>query len=123
MGGGVGGLVSLTIGGESIQIQSKEDLAFTDVRRRLVGKPGCRYLVGVVGGGAAALDAVRGHHGSQVVSLHQQLVQVPAALLVDVDDGSGHLGDALDHHLQREGGGGGAQSATVKTEVARSCNF
>lgn len=58
------------------------------------------YLVGVVGGGAAPLDAVRGHHGSQVVSLHQQLVQVPAALLVNVDDGSGHLGDALDHHLR-----------------------
>lgn len=59
------------------------------------------YLVGVVGGGAAALDAVRGHHGSQVVSLHQQLVQAPAALLVDVDDSSGHLGDTLDHHLRR----------------------
>lgn len=69
------------------------------------------YLVGVVGGGAAALDAVRGHHGSQVVSLHQQLVQALAALLVDVDDGSGHLGDALDHHLQ----GGGSE---VRIQVA-----
>lgn len=75
-----------------------------------------RYLIGVVGGGAAALDAVRGHHGSQVVSLHQQLVQAPAALLVDVDDGSGHLGDTLDHHLQ---GGGGVESAKVRIEVAR----
>lgn len=56
---------------------------------------------------------MRGHHGSQVVSLHQQLEQAPAALLVDVDDSSGHLGDALDHHLQ----GGGGQSVKVRIEV------
>lgn len=84
-----------------------------------VGGGADRYLVGVVGGGAAALDAVRGHHGSQVVSLHQQLVQVLAALLVDVDDGSGHLGDALDHHLQ--GGGGTISQGQGRGRKATWC--
>lgn len=58
-----------------------------------------RYLVRVVGCSPTSVDSMRGHNGSQVVSLHQQLVLVPAALLVDVNNGSGHLRDTLDHHL------------------------
>lgn len=57
------------------------------------------YFVGVVGSGAASLDTVRGHDGAHVIPLHQELVLVPAALLVDVNDSSGYLGDTLYHHL------------------------
>lgn len=40
-----------------------------------------------------------GHDGSQIIPLHQQLVLVPAALLVDVNDSSGYFRDTLYHHL------------------------
>ena len=64
---------------------------------------GCeRYLVRVVGGGPGALHAVGGHDGPQVVTLHQELVLLLPALLIDVDDSSGHLRDALHHHLDSE---------------------
>lgn len=46
---------------------------------------------------------MRCHDGSQVVALYEQLVLVLAALLVDVDDGSGHLRYPLNHHLPGEG--------------------
>lgn len=68
----------------------------------------CRYLVCVVGRSPTSVHSMRGHNGSQVVSLHQQLVLVLAALLVDVNNGSGHLRDTLDHHLHSD--------RTVKTK-------
>ena len=65
--------------------------------------PGCeRYLICVVGGGPGALHAVGGHDGPQVIPLHQELVLLLPALLIDVDDSSGHLRDALHHHLDTE---------------------
>lgn len=57
------------------------------------------YLVRVVGGGPASIDSVRGHDRPQVVPLHQEFVLVLSTLFVDVNDGSGDLGNSLDHHL------------------------
>lgn len=57
------------------------------------------YLVGVVGSSAPAANSMCGHDSPHVVPLHQELVLVPAALFVDVNDSSGHLRNTLDHHL------------------------
>ena len=43
-----------------------------------------------------------GHDCPQVITLHQELVLLLSTLLVDVDDSSGHLWDALHHHLDSE---------------------
>ena len=43
-----------------------------------------------------------GHDCPQVITLHQELVLLLSALLVDVDDSSGHLRDALHHHLDSQ---------------------
>lgn len=65
--------------------------------------PDCeQYLIGVIGGGAGALHTVSGHDRPQVIAFHQELVLLLPTLLVDVDDGSGHLWDALHHHLDSE---------------------
>lgn len=40
-----------------------------------------------------------GHDSSHVISLHQELVLVPAALFVNVNDSSGDLRNTLHHHL------------------------
>lgn len=61
-----------------------------------------QYLIGVVGGGLGALHPMGGHDCPQVVTLHQELVLLLSALLVNVDDSSGHLWDALHHHLDSE---------------------
>lgn len=61
-----------------------------------------QYLIGVIGGGAGALHTVSGHDRPQVIALHQELVLLLPTLLVDVDDSSGHLWDALHHHLDSE---------------------
>lgn len=70
---------------------------------QLGGDPGQElYLVGVVGGSAGALHTVSGHDCPQVIALHQEFVLFFSTLLVDVDDSSGNLWDALYHHLHSE---------------------
>lgn len=60
------------------------------------------YLVSVIGGGPGAFHTVGGHHCPQIVTFHQKLVLFLSTLLVDVDDSSGHLWDALHYHLYSE---------------------
>lgn len=70
---------------------------------RLQGAPGRKqYLIRVVRGSSGALHTVGGHDCPQVITLHQELVLLLSALLVDVDDSSGHLRDALHHHLDSQ---------------------
>lgn len=57
------------------------------------------YFIRVVGRSVASLHAMCGHDRTHVVPLHQELVLVPAALLVNVNDSSGYLRNTLYHHL------------------------
>lgn len=57
------------------------------------------YFIRVVGSSAASINSMCGHDSSHVISLHQELVLVPAALFVNVDDSSGYLRNTLHHHL------------------------
>lgn len=63
---------------------------------------GKQYLIGVIGGGSGALHTVRGHDCPQVITFHQKLVLLLSTLLINVYDSSGHLWNALHHHLDSE---------------------
>ena len=57
------------------------------------------YLIGVIRRGPGAFHTVGGHDCPQVVTFHQKLELLLPTLLVNMDDSSRHLWDALYHHL------------------------
>lgn len=74
-------------------------------------KKSTTYFIRVVGSSAASINSMCGHDTSHVIPLHQELVLVPAALFINVNDSSGYLGNTLYHHLWNDN----RATTTVKT--------
>lgn len=75
------------------------DVRVMSERNYCISSPAHTHLIRVVGCGAVAIDTVCCHDSAQVISLHQQLELLTAALFIDVDHSAGNLGNALDNDL------------------------
>lgn len=81
------------------------------------------YLICVVGSSPASINSMCGHDGSQIIPLHQQLVLVPAALFINVNDSSGYFRDTLYHHLWNDNRTFGAFKRRMRVRGGQQCAY